>query len=55
VDDAVLADVVEGEGAAVLQLPASEDEALLAGGNAFKEFYHAFDCIDSRLRLKLKM
>jgi hypothetical protein len=54
VQRALLLDVVVGEGAVILQMLASVDEALLAGGDAFKEIKHASDFIDSRLRLKLK-
>ena len=44
---ALLLDVVVGEGAAVLQLLAREDEALLVGGDALLVLNFGLDGIDS--------
>ncbi len=43
---ALLLDVVVGEGAAVLQLLAGEDEALLIGRDAFLVLDLCFDGVD---------
>jgi hypothetical protein len=54
VQRALLLDVVVGEGAAVLQLLAGEDEALLVGGDTLLVLNFSLDGVDSVGRLHLE-
>jgi hypothetical protein len=54
VQGGLLLDVVVGQGAAILQLLASEDQALLVGGNALLILDLGLDIIDGVGRLNLK-
>ena len=51
---ALLLDVVVGEGAAVLQLLAGEDQALLVGEDALLVLDHCLDGVDGVVRLYIE-
>ena len=54
VEGRLLLDVVIGQGTAILQLLASEDQALLVWGNALLVLDLALDIVDSVRRLNLE-